>query len=202
MTSTGTGPTRTAPTTQPVVPRQRPGTSLVVAATPHVREAAAHIARALSARFVLTADTIAAWAARPRAADLVIVEAALPDGSGTALLGQESLAGARGTVMLAAVPDPYSVRAAVTSGVRCYLVSAAPGPRRPTGCGTGVDGLTDREVEVLQAAADGNSNRAIGDRLGLSALTIKSHLARIGKKLGTGDRAEMVAVAMRAGALT
>ena len=39
----------------------------------------------------------------------------------------------------------------------------------------------------------------IGVALGLSALTVKSHLARIARKLGTGDRAEMVAVSMRAG---
>jgi len=34
-------------------------------------------------------------------------------------------------------------------------------------------------------------------RLGLSALTVKSHLARIARKLGTGDRAHLVALAMR-----
>ena len=33
----------------------------------------------------------------------------------------------------------------------------------------------------------------------LSALTVKSHLARIARKLGTGDRAGMVAVALRTG---
>ena len=33
------------------------------------------------------------------------------------------------------------------------------------------------------------------------ALTVKSHLARIARKLGTGDRAEMVALAMRAGVI-
>ena len=38
-------------------------------------------------------------------------------------------------------------------------------------------------------------------QLGLSALTVKSHLARIARKLGTGDRAEMVALAMRAGVI-
>jgi len=41
----------------------------------------------------------------------------------------------------------------------------------------------------------------IGDELGLSALTVKSHLARISRKLGTGDRAELVAIALRAGLL-
>jgi len=56
-----------------------------------------------------------------------------------------------------------------------------------------------REIEVLRLVADGQSNKQIGSALGLSALTVKSHLARIARKLGTGDRAEMVVVAMRAG---
>ena len=61
--------------------------------------------------------------------------------------------------------------------------------------------LSGREVEVLRLVADGQSNKQIGDELGLSALTVKSHLARIARKLGTGDRAEMVALAMRAGVI-
>jgi DNA-binding CsgD family transcriptional regulator len=59
--------------------------------------------------------------------------------------------------------------------------------------------LSAREIEVLRLVADGRSNKAIGQAMGLSALTVKSHLARIARKLGTGDRAGMVAVAMRAG---
>ena len=61
--------------------------------------------------------------------------------------------------------------------------------------------LTAREKEVLAALVAGQSNKQIGEQLGLSALTVKSHLARIARKLGTGDRAEMVAMAMRAGVI-
>ncbi|WP_434061984.1 response regulator transcription factor [Actinotalea lenta] len=57
--------------------------------------------------------------------------------------------------------------------------------------------LTARELAVLELVADGNSNREIGEALELSALTVKSHLARISRKIGTGDRAEMVAHAIR-----
>ncbi|MFC5908569.1 LuxR C-terminal-related transcriptional regulator [Streptacidiphilus monticola] len=59
--------------------------------------------------------------------------------------------------------------------------------------------LSGREVEVLRLVAEGQSNKAIGLAMGLSALTVKSHLARIARKLGTGDRAGMVAVALRTG---
>ena len=52
---------------------------------------------------------------------------------------------------------------------------------------------------MLQFAADGRPNKEIATALGLSSFTVKSHLARIARKLGTGDRAQMVLLAMRAG---
>jgi len=61
--------------------------------------------------------------------------------------------------------------------------------------------LSSREIEVIRLVADGRSNKWIGEQLALSALTVKSHLARIGRKLGTGDRAHMVALAIRAGVI-
>lgn len=61
--------------------------------------------------------------------------------------------------------------------------------------------LSDREIDVLRYVADGRTNNWIGERLSLSVLTVKSHLARIGRKLGTGDRAQMTAMAMRAGVI-
>lgn len=62
--------------------------------------------------------------------------------------------------------------------------------------------LTYREQEILQLAAAGHPNREIAEQLGLSPLTIKSHLGRIGRKLGSGDRAQLVLLALRAGAIT
>lgn len=59
--------------------------------------------------------------------------------------------------------------------------------------------LSEREVQVLQHVADGFSNKEIASALTLSALTVKSHLARIGRKMGSGDRAELVALGMRQG---
>ena len=106
--------------------------------------------------------------------------------------------------MLSPSDDPYTVRAALAAGVRCYLVSsgtsASVSPLRNRS--NGIDSLSARELEVLQLVADGQSNKDIGTALGLSALTVKSHLARIARKLGTGDRAEMVVVALRAGVIS
>ncbi|PYC74003.1 DNA-binding response regulator [Streptomyces tateyamensis] len=76
----------------------------------------------------------------------------------------------------------------------------APGvPGVPGGAPAAYRELSGREVEVLRLVAEGQSNKAIGVAMGLSALTVKSHLARIARKLGTGDRAGMVAVALRTG---
>jgi DNA-binding CsgD family transcriptional regulator len=97
------------------------------------------------------------------------------------------------------------VRQAISSGARSGIVpptqQAASGVPHPgSHCGDdGVDSMSAREVQVLQRVAEGHTNRQIGDDLCLSPLTVKSHLARIGRKLGTGDRAEMVAIGFRHG---
>jgi DNA-binding NarL/FixJ family response regulator len=189
------------------IPVPRPGrfAAMVVVAHPALRESVAHTLRALGARQVLEVSTVAEARVRAAAgiADLCVAEAGLPDGSGITLIRELRAAGWTRGMVLTTNDDPYSVRAAISAGVRCYLVSAASaGTPRPTGeRGDGVDTLSAREIQVLQLVADGKSNKDIGEELGLSALTVKSHLARIARKLGTGDRAEMVATALRSGAI-
>jgi DNA-binding NarL/FixJ family response regulator len=140
------------------------------------------------------------------------VDGTLPDGSGIALMAELRALGWTRGLVLSSAEDPYTVRAALAAGVRAFLVTpSATSPRGAHGADlhaqgrtrgvrvSGAEGLSGREVEVLQLVSDGRSNKDIGEALGLSALTVKSHLARIARKLGTGDRAEMVVVAMRAG---
>lgn len=55
------------------------------------------------------------------------------------------------------------------------------------------DGLTDREHEILQLAADGLSNREIADRLIFSVGTVKWYMNQIYSKLGVGSRTQAVA---------
>lgn len=59
--------------------------------------------------------------------------------------------------------------------------------------------LTDREVEVLQLAADGMPARAIADELSISPATVKRHFEGIYARLDVTDRAAAVAEAMRRG---
>lgn len=185
------------------VPRQGRYTALVAVQHPSVRDAAIGILRALGATDVLGSTSIAQArrAAAGRPGEICVVESALSDGSGISLARELRHAGWQRVIVLSTGEDPSQTRAAVQSGIRCFLISrqgSTPASNGPTGT---IAGMSQRELEVLQLVADGHSNRDVGEHLGLSALTVKSHLARIARKLGTGDRAEMVIMAMRAGAI-
>jgi DNA-binding NarL/FixJ family response regulator len=53
--------------------------------------------------------------------------------------------------------------------------------------------LTPREIEVLNAVANGLSNKAIARRLEISLHTVKFHIESLLRKLGAHSRAEAVA---------
>lgn len=59
--------------------------------------------------------------------------------------------------------------------------------------------LSKREREILQRVADGATTRQVATDLGISPHTVKTHLERIFEKLGANDRAQAVAIAIRAG---
>ena len=61
--------------------------------------------------------------------------------------------------------------------------------------------LTTRQVEILTLAAEGCPNDEIGRRLWLTVETVKTHLRRIARALGSRNRAHSVALAMHAGIL-
>ncbi|KAB2342154.1 response regulator [Actinomadura rudentiformis] len=61
--------------------------------------------------------------------------------------------------------------------------------------------LTAREIDVLNAVADGLSNADIGKRLVIAEATVKTHLLRIFAKLDVSDRTHAVVVALERGLL-
>ncbi len=61
------------------------------------------------------------------------------------------------------------------------------------------ESLTERELEVLAHLAEGLSNKAIGERLGISDQTVKFHVASITGKLAVTNRTEAVRRALRLG---
>jgi DNA-binding CsgD family transcriptional regulator/tetratricopeptide (TPR) repeat protein len=66
----------------------------------------------------------------------------------------------------------------------------------------GGDGLTDRELDVLHAVAQGLSNREIGERLFISQNTAANHVRSILMKLGASNRTTAAMYAAEQGLLT
>jgi DNA-binding NarL/FixJ family response regulator len=59
--------------------------------------------------------------------------------------------------------------------------------------------LSAREIEVLDLAARGNSNKIIARKLGISDQTVKNHISTILRKLEVNDRTEAVVYALKNG---
>jgi two-component system, NarL family, response regulator NreC len=108
------------------------------------------------------------------------------------------LAGALGYVLKqsAATELVDAVRAAaqgetyMTPKLGAEVALAAPEPEGQ------LDGLTDREVEILRLVALGHTNNEIAKRLYLSVRTVESHRAHIQEKSGRSTRAELVRYAL------
>ncbi|HVQ18760.1 MAG TPA: response regulator transcription factor [Actinomycetes bacterium] len=62
-----------------------------------------------------------------------------------------------------------------------------------------LDGLTDRELEVLILVAKGWSNVEVAERLYITPATTKSHVSRLLMKLGARDRAQLIVMAYEVG---
>jgi DNA-binding NarL/FixJ family response regulator len=108
-------------------------------------------------------------------------------------------AGARGYLtkdagaeqILAAVQAVARGEAALDPAVQHHVLAALTEPGAPEL----PDGLTPREVEVLQLIAEGLTNAEIAERLVVSAATVKSHVNHIFAKAGVRDRAQAVVYA-------
>jgi DNA-binding NarL/FixJ family response regulator len=105
-------------------------------------------------------------------------------------------AGARGYLVKDGDPEELvsAIRAAAAGGSPLAPV-AASALLRSRQARSYLQDLTAREREVLELLAAGLSNRAIGERLGVTEATVKAHLTRVYTRLGVTDR---VSAAMRA----
>ncbi len=59
--------------------------------------------------------------------------------------------------------------------------------------------LTERELEILGAITQGQRNKAVGARFGISERTVKAHLASIFTKLGVDSRTAAAAEGLKRG---
>ena len=56
--------------------------------------------------------------------------------------------------------------------------------------------LTPREREIIDAILSAASNRVIAERLGISEQSVKNRLTGLYKKLGVGNRVELILALM------
>lgn len=115
-------------------------------------------------------------------------------------------AGAGGYVPKRAAPDELltAIRAAANGEVYLYpslaklLVKDFLASGRASG-EVSLDGLTDREQEVLRHLAEGEANAEIADVLVISPKTVARHRENIMRKLNLHSRADLVRYAIRKG---
>lgn len=120
-------------------------------------------------------------------------------------------AGASGYVLKTADPDDLvdAVRAVARGDsaldptvARKVVQHLASGHPTFTSEGEVIEGLTERELEVLRLVGRGLTNQGIGAELGISDRTVQGHLANIYGKLSVSTRTEAVLRAVKLGWLT
>jgi DNA-binding NarL/FixJ family response regulator len=79
--------------------------------------------------------------------------------------------------------------------------AADPRVARKRQAKTRLDGLTDREREVLVEVGKGLSNNDIGKALFMSEATVKAHVSRLLVKLDAANRVQVAILAHEAGLL-
>lgn len=69
------------------------------------------------------------------------------------------------------------------------LIGRNPSPAEPQ---VDLSMLSERELQVAQAVAAGQSNREVAEQLHISERTVKAHLGAVFEKLGVRDRVQLV----------
>lgn len=166
-------------------------------------------------------------AAKEHLPDVVVMDIQLPDGSGVeATRAVLAAAPDTGVLMLTMLEEPDTVAAALRAGARGYMVKGASrdeivravaavasgeaifgasvAPHALAGMRATPDPesfddrhLTDRERDILQLVADGLSNGAIAERLGISVKTVANHVSTVLTKLQVTDRTQAALLVRR-----
>ena len=152
--------------------------------------------------------------------DVTLMDLRLPDMSGIdVVIALRSQHPEARIIMLTTFEGDVEIQRALEAGARGYLLKSMPpkdmleairqvhaGKKRiPVEIASqlaehmGDEALTDREVEVLRAIAEGNRNRDIANKLFISEETVKVHIKHIMEKLNASDRTQAVAIGVRRG---
>ncbi|MDX2020745.1 MAG: response regulator transcription factor [Deltaproteobacteria bacterium] len=122
-------------------------------------------------------------------------------------------------LMLSSADGDKAIEASLAAGARGYVLKSAPAsellaairavahgqrflsPAAATALASRAlsPDLTLREVEVLEAVSEGQSNADIAASLGVAEKTVKNHLSNVFAKLGATDRTHAVTIALQRG---
>ncbi|HEU0026688.1 MAG TPA: response regulator transcription factor [Ktedonobacterales bacterium] len=167
-----------------------------------------------------------ALALRP---DVLLLDLEMPEGDGVETLRrlQEANASAR-VIVFTAFDTDERILAALRAGAQGYLLKGAPREElfravRTVAAGGSLltpvvasrllrhvaepeaapaPALTERERETLRLLGRGLQNKEIAARLGVRERTAKFHVAALMRKLGAGNRTEVVTLATQRGLLS
>ena len=152
--------------------------------------------------------------------DVTLMDLRLPDLSGIdAMIAIRAEFPEARIIMLTTFEGDVEIQRALQAGARAYLLKNMPpsqivdmirqvraGKKRvPPEVAAQLaehmsdEGLTAREVEVLQKVSGGNRNRDIAELLCISEETVKVHIKHIMDKLGAKDRTQAITIAVRRG---
>ena len=152
--------------------------------------------------------------------DVTLMDLRMPDMDGIRAIGaiREQFPNAR-IIVLTTYPGDVQALGALKAGAMGYLLKSSlgielldairtvhagkrflpPDIAAELGRHATDEALTAREVEVLQCAAAGHSNKQIARDLGISEATVKAHVRSLLPKLGASDRTHAVTIALKRG---
>ncbi|MFF4284455.1 response regulator [Streptomyces sp. NPDC001633] len=107
--------------------------------------------------------------------------------------------------ILAAIRVVAAGDALIAPGVTRRLIAdfvKGPAEAAPERSPRPVDGITEREREVLTLVGRGRSNTEIAEDLFITVATAKSHVSRLLTKLNARDRVQLVIIAYELGLVT
>jgi len=127
------------------------------------------------------------------------IYAALRAGASGFLVKNMALEDILAAIRVVAAGDALIAPSITRRLIEAFVYRSGPGaqPDAPTARRT-LDGITEREREVLTLVGRGLSNTEIAAELYISAATAKGHVARLFTKLDARDRVHLVIIAYEA----